>query len=165
LHLFDILDKLKQERIAMVKTKVLFLCSGNSARSQMAEAYLRHFAADYFEPYSAGLEPSEINPFTYKVMEEEGISLAGQYAKHVSLYMGKQHFGYLITVCSKADKNCPATFPGISQRMHWDFEDPAAFQGSDEEKLRKFRQVRDQIRERILSWIREQGIEPKKEQS
>jgi arsenate reductase len=95
----------------MIKTKVLFLCSGNSARSQMAEAYLRYYAADYFEPYSAGLEPSEINPFTNKVMAEEGISLEGQYAKHVSLYMGNQHFGYLITVCSKADKNCPAVFP------------------------------------------------------
>jgi len=140
----------------MNKTKVLFLCTGNSARSQMAEALLRHHARDRFEAYSAGLEPKDIHPNTEKVMQEIGIPLTGHYSKNVREYMGKLHFGYLITVCANAEEKCPTTFPGVGQRLHWAFDDPAAFEGTDEEKLSKFREVRDQIDERIRAWLAEQ---------
>ncbi len=139
----------------MSKIKVLFLCTGNSARSQMAEALLRHLAGDAFEVFSAGLDPKGINPFTTRVMEEIGIPLEGHYAKHVNEYMGKIHFGYLITVCSDAEQRCPSTFPGISHRFHWAFEDPAAFEGTEDEKLKKFREIRDQIDQRIRTWLPE----------
>lgn len=141
----------------MSKAKVLFLCTGNSARSQIAEAFLRKYGGEQFEAYSAGLEPKDINPYTNRVMEEVGVSLSGQYSKHVKNYMGKVHFGYLITVCGEAEKNCPMTFPGIGQRIHWSFEDPAAFVGTDEEKVAKFREVRDRTERRIKEWLIEQG--------
>ena len=133
--------------------KVLFLCTGNSARSQMAEALLKKYAEDKFDVYSAGLEPKGINPYTKQVMQEIGITLEGHYAKHLREYMGKLNFGYLITVCSDAEEKCPATFPGVSHRLHWSFEDPAAFVGSDEEKLQKFREVRDRIDQKIKDWL------------
>jgi len=137
----------------MSKTKVLFLCTGNSARSQMAEAFLRKYGGDEFEAYSAGLEPKAMHPYTNRVMEEVGVNLSGQYSKHVKEYMGKIHFGYLITVCDEAEKNCPTAFPGVSQRINWSFEDPTAFLGTDEEKLTKFREVRDQIERTIKEWL------------
>lgn len=137
------------------KTRVLFLCTGNTARSQMAEAFLREYADDRFEAYSAGLEPSVINPNVRRVMEEIGLDLRGQYSKDVAKYMGKKHFGYLITVCANAEKRCPSVFPGLGQRLHWPFEDPAAFEGPEEEKLEKFREVRDQIDQRIRAWLAE----------
>jgi arsenate reductase (thioredoxin) len=140
----------------MNKAKVLFLCTGNSARSQMAEAFLRKYGGDNFDAYSAGLEPKGIHPLTERVMEEIGVSLSGQYSKHVKEYMGKMHFGYLITVCDEADKNCPTVFPSVGQRILWSFEDPAAFVGSDDEKLAKFREVRDRIERRIKEWLAEQ---------
>jgi len=121
----------------------------------MAEALLRHHAGDLFETFSAGLEPKGIHPLTTKVMEEIGIPLDGHYAKHVDEYMGKSHFGYLITVCSNAEQRCPAVFPGISHRLHWAFDDPAASVGTEEEKLQKFREVRDQISQRIRIWLAE----------
>jgi arsenate reductase len=140
----------------MDKARVLFLCTHNSARSQIAEALLRHDAGDRFDVYSAGLEPSEINPLTHKVMEEIGIDMQGQYAKPLTTYMGKVHFSYLITVCSKAEERCPI-FPGMGVRLHWPFDDPAAFEGSEEQKLGEFRRVRDQIQARIQAWITEQN--------
>jgi arsenate reductase len=140
----------------MSNTRVLFLCTGNSARSQMAEAFLRKYAGDRFEAHSAGLEPKGMNPFTIKVMEETGVDMSGHTSKGVDTYLGKVLFQYLITVCDDADKNCPTTWPGVNQRLHWSFEDPATFQGSDEEKLAKFRQVRNQIDEKIKAWIAEQ---------
>ena len=140
----------------MIKAKVLFLCTGNSARSQMAEAFLRKYGGDEFEAYSAGLEPEGINPCTERVMEEVGISLSGQRSKHIEESMGKVHFGYLIIVCDEAERNCPTTFPGVGRRLHWSFEDPAAFVGSEDEILAKFREVRDQIEQRIKAWLAEQ---------
>jgi arsenate reductase len=137
----------------MIKAKVLFLCTGNSARSQMAEAFLRKYGGDEFEAYSAGLEPKGINPYTNRVMEEVGINLSGKHSKHVKEYMGKVHFGYLITLCDEAEKKCPTAFPGVGQRLHWSFEDPSAFMGSEDEKLAKFREVRNQIEQRIKSWL------------
>ena len=111
---------------------------------------------DKFEAYSAGLEPRGLNPFTIKVMAEIGMDISGQRSKGVDEYLDKILFQYLITVCDDADKNCPTTWPGISNRMHWSFEDPAAFDGSDEEGLAKFRQIRDQIEKRVKDWLVEQ---------
>ena len=141
------------------KTRVLFLCTGNSARSQMAEAFLRRYAGDYFEAFSAGLEPKGINPLTIQVMAEIGFDISNQTSKSVSEFLGKVFIQLLITVCDRAEKNCPTAWPGISQRLHWSFEDPASFEGNVEEKLAKFREVRDQISLKIHSWLQEQGIE------
>ncbi len=139
----------------MDKLKVLFLCTGNSARSQMAEGFLREIGDDAFEAFSAGLDPRGIHPLTIKVMGEEGIDLKSHRSKHLNEYMGKMHFSYVITVCGKADRNCPAVFPGSGKRIHWDFDDPSAFAGSDEEKIARFREVRDKIKERIILWLDE----------
>jgi arsenate reductase len=140
-----------------MKSRVLFLCTGNSARSQMAEAFLRKYGGEHFKVYSAGLEPKSLHPLTAQVMEEVGVPLTGQYSKDVREYMGKLHFGYLITVCANAEERCPTTFPGVGQRMHWAFDDPAAFEGTDEDKLAKFREVRDQIDRRIRDWLAEEA--------
>jgi arsenate reductase (thioredoxin) len=137
--------------------RVLFLCTGNSARSQMAEAFLRKYGSGRFEPHSAGLQPKGINPLTVKVMNEAGIDLSAQASKGIETYLGKMHFQYLITVCDDADQNCPVVWPGVSARMHWSFEDPARFEGTEEEKLAKFREVRDLIEQRIKVWIAEQN--------
>jgi arsenate reductase len=138
----------------MKKVQVLFLCTGNSARSQMAEAMLRKHGGDRFEVYSAGLEPSVINPFTVKVLNEVGIDTSAQYSKPLSTFIGKMDFDYLITVCSNADEKCPF-FPGMGKRLHWPFEDPAAMTGSDTKKNMKFREVKDQIEEKIKTWLLE----------
>jgi arsenate reductase len=138
------------------KAKVLFLCTGNTARSQMAEGLLNHYAGDRFVVFSAGLEPGAINPFTIQVMEEIGIDISQHYSKSLNLFLGKVHFGYLITVCDRADQKCPI-FPGMGIRMHWPFEDPAAFQGTEAEKLAKFRQVRDQIEQKVIDWLNDSG--------
>ncbi len=140
----------------MEKKRVLFLCTGNSARSQMAEAFLRRLGGDQFEAFSAGLEPKGINPYTLRVMAEKGYDMAGHYSKPLDDYMGKVHFSYMITVCGHADQHCPSVFPGMGQRMHWHFDDPAAATGSEEEILAIFRQVRDQIEARIQAWLAEQ---------
>ncbi len=137
--------------------RVLFLCTGNSARSQMAEAFLRKYGGDNFEAHSAGLEPKGLNPFTIQAMQEVGIDVSGQKSKGVGEYLGKTLFQYLITVCDDAEKNCPTTWPGISRREHWSFQDPAAFDGSDEQKLAKFREIRDQIETKIKSWVASQA--------
>ncbi len=141
----------------MEKPRVLFLCTGNSARSQMAEALLRKMAGNHFEVHSAGLEPTVIHPTTVKVLEEIGIDTSEQYAKPLTTYLGKTHFSYLITVCSKAEERCPF-FPGMGQRLHWPFDDPADFDGSDKERLDFFRTIRDQIQARIQQWLSEQNI-------
>ena len=134
--------------------KVLFLCTGNSCRSQMAEAWLRELGGDRFEVYSAGLEPHGVNPNTIVVMEELGIDMSGHRSKQLDEYIGKVNFDYLITVCGNADERCPY-FPGMGARMHWPFQDPAAFVGPEDEKLDFFRKVRDQIKEKIQSWLDE----------
>jgi arsenate reductase len=136
----------------MTKPRVLFLCTGNSARSQMAEAFLRKYAGERFEVYSAGLEPSVINPLTVQVMGEVGVDMSEHYAKPLTIYLGKMHFGYLITVCSRADEKCPV-FPGMGQRLHWPFDDPAAAEGSAEQRLAIFRRVRDEIEQKVKEWV------------
>lgn len=141
------------------KTRVLFLCTGNSARSQMAEAFLRRYAGEHFEVYSAGLEPKGIHPLTIRVMEEAGVDLSAQSSKNVSVFLGKVFIHTLVTVCDHAEKNCPTAWPGITRKLHWSFEDPAALAGSEEEKLAKFREVRDQIDQKIRAWLAEENIE------
>lgn len=137
---------------------VIFLCTGNTARSQMAEAFLRKYAGSHLMAYSAGLKPGAINPYTERVMREIGIDLSGQHSKSVKEYLGKMSFTYLITVCAEAEAKCPTAFPGISHRLSWPFDDPAAVGRSEEEKLQKFREVRDQIEKRIKLWLEEKGI-------
>jgi arsenate reductase len=141
----------------MNKTRVLFLCTSNSARSQMAEAFLRAYAGDRYEAYSAGLEPREIHPLTRKVMAEVGLDISRQRSKALKDYMGRVHFGYLITVCAQAEQKCPTTFPGMGQRLHWDIEDPAVFIGSEEERLNKFREVRDIVKKKVQDWVDSQA--------
>lgn len=121
----------------------------------MAEALLRKLAGDRFEVYSAGYEPQGINPLTMKVMEEIGIDLNQQRSKSVDEFLGRISFQYLITVCHKAETDCPTTFPGVMQRYFWPFEDPAACIGSEDTKLTKFRDIRDQIEKRLKLWLRE----------
>ncbi|MFN2292686.1 MAG: arsenate reductase ArsC [Anaerolineae bacterium] len=139
----------------MQKTKVLFLCTGNSARSQMAEAFLKRRAGDRFDVHSAGLEPKGINPFTLCVMEELGYDLSDQRAKDVTEYLGKHHFGYLITVCAHAEEHCPKTFLGVSERIHWPIDDPSAYVGPEAETLDRFRRARDEIARHIEAWLAE----------
>lgn len=148
----------------MGKIKVLFLCTGNSARSQMAEAILRQRAGVRFEVHSAGLEPKAIHPYTVRVMEEIGYDLSGQRAKDITEFLGQKHFGYLITVCAHAEENCPKTFLGVSQRIHWPIADPAAFVGSEAETLEAFRRARDEISGHITFWLTELGIPTRGEQ-
>jgi arsenate reductase (thioredoxin) len=147
-----------EQQPAPGKTAILFLCTGNSARSQMGEALLRKHAGDSFEVYSAGIEPKGMNPYTVRVMQEIGLDLSGQRSKSVSEYLGRVKFGYVITVCGDAEKNCPTIFLTVSNRYFWPFDDPAAAEGSDEEKLAQFRQVRDQIDQRIQAWLAEQEV-------
>ncbi len=142
----------------MDKINVLFLCTANSARSQMAEAFLRKYTGDKYEAFSAGLEPKGIHPFTIKVMQELGISLEGHRSKSFSEYMGKVRFAYLITVCAEAEKKCPKAFPGVAHRLHWPFDYPSAVPGSDEVELQKFREVQDQIKQRLKEWLSDKSI-------
>lgn len=139
------------------KKRVLFLCTGNSARSQIAEAFLRCYAGDRFEAHSAGLEPKGVNPLTIRVMQEIGCSMEGHSSKGVNIYLGKILFQYLITVCDHAEQNCPTAWPGVNQRLHWSFEDPAAYEGSEEEKLAKFREARKQIEQKVREWVAQQA--------
>ncbi len=129
------------------KPKVLFLCTGNSARSQMAEGYLRHVAGDKFEPLSAGIAPKGLNPLAVEAMKEIGIDISHHKSKDVSTLLG-QSIPYVVTVCDNAREHCPI-FPRTYKFLHWSFEDPAAAQGTKEERLAVFRRVRDQITQRV----------------
>ena len=130
-------------------TRVLVLCTGNSARSQMAEGLLRHDAGERFEVASAGTKASFVRPEAIAVMREVGIDISGHRSKNVDEFDG-QKFDYVITVCDNARENCPVFF-GAAQRLHHDFEDPAAATGSEEERLAVFRRVRDQLRTYLRS--------------
>lgn len=150
----------KEFRMTSNKTKVIFLCTGNSARSQMAEALLRQQADAEFEVYSAGTEPKGMNPYTVRVMEELGVDMSGQHSKSVREFLGHMNFQYVITVCDDAEENCPAVFLSQGQHLHWSFEDPARATGSDEDILAKFRDIRSQIDERIRAWLGELAAAP-----
>jgi arsenate reductase (thioredoxin) len=129
------------------RSRVLFLCTHNSARSQMAEGLLRQLAGDRFEVMSAGTEATHIRPLAIRAMEEIGIDISGQESKALDRYLDEP-FDYVITVCDDANEACPF-FPGAQSRLHWSFEDPSRVEGSEEERLAVFRSVRDRIRERI----------------
>lgn len=139
-----------------MKTVVLFVCTGNSARSQMAEGLLRRRAGDKYDVFSAGLEPQGINPNTVRAMNEIGIDISGHTSDKILDYIGKIVPAYLITVCSHAEKNCPHIWPGVTTRLHWPFDDPAAVNGSDERCMKEFRRVRDRIDARVVDWLAEQ---------
>jgi arsenate reductase len=137
----------------MKKRSVLILCTGNSARSQMAEGILRHIAGEKLEVESAGVEPSSVRPEAVEAMRDLGIDISKHRSKSVNEFLDRR-FDYIITVCDNAKESCPA-FPGNAERIHWSFEDPAAVEGSAEERLSAFRKVRDQIWERLKSFDRE----------
>jgi arsenate reductase len=131
--------------------RVLILCTGNSARSQMAEGLLRHDGGDAFAVESAGLEPSFVRSEAIKAMHEIGVDISGQHSKSLDKFIG-QPFEYVITVCDNANQNCPI-FPGAKHRIHWSVEDPASVGGSDEARLKAFRAARDDLRERLRTFI------------
>lgn len=134
----------------MRKARVLILCTGNSARSQMAEGLLRYDAGDRFEVFSAGVKPSGVRPEAIAVMREVGIDLSGQRSKHVSEFSGEP-FDYVLTVCDNARENCPI-FSGGAVSIHHNFADPASVSGSEDERLAIFREVRDRIREYLRTF-------------
>lgn len=135
------------------KTRVLILCTGNSARSQMAEGLLRHEGGANFEVFSAGVEPSYVRPQAIEVMREIGIDISAHRSKSVDEFTGRE-FDYVITVCDNANERCPV-FPGKATRIHWSFDDPAAFEGDEATQRSVFRRVRDEIRERLREFIAE----------
>jgi arsenate reductase len=139
-----------------VKIKVLFICIHNSARSQMAEEFLRLLSGEKFEVESAGFEATQINPLVVQAMKEEGINLTGKQTQSVfNLYNEKKFFGYVITVCNKAkESDCPI-FPGNPTRIHWELENPEDFVGTDEEKMEKVRELRDKIKKLVHKFIQE----------
>jgi arsenate reductase len=132
------------------KKRVLILCTGNSARSQMAEGLLRHHAGNRFEVFSAGIEPSHVRPEAIVAMGELGIDISGHRSKSLDEFIG-QHFDYVLTVCDNAKESCPI-FPGKAVTIHHNFEDPAALQGSEGERLAAFRRIRDEIREYLRTF-------------
>jgi arsenate reductase (thioredoxin) len=139
----------------MDKRRVLFLCTRNTARSQIAEALLKKYAGDKFEAYSAGLEPTEIHPYTYQTLNEIGVDISEHYPKPTTDLMGRMFFDYVIAVCRSTEPRCPTVYPDPRNFQRWLFDDPVEFAGSDEEKLAKFREVRDQIDQRLQLWISE----------
>jgi arsenate reductase len=138
-----------------MKQRVLILCTGNSARSQMAEGMLRHLAGDQFEVYSAGSQPTTVNPLAIQVMSERGIDLSGHRSKHLKEFLS-QPFDYVITVCDQAAEVCPI-FPGRAQHIHWSFPDPAAVTGTHEERFETFQWTRNAIEQQLKTWLAEQA--------
>ncbi len=134
--------------------RVLILCTGNSARSQMAEALLRDLAGDRFDVYSAGTRPSVVNPLAIAVMAERGLDISRNRSKHLNEFI-TQPFDYVITVCDDAAEACPA-FPGRAERIHWSFADPAKADGDEAHRLQVFRQTRDAIEDRLQRWLTDQ---------
>lgn len=139
-----------------MKTKVLFICVHNSARSQMAEAFLKEHCGDQFDAHSAGLEPGKLNPIVVEAMQEVGIDISSNQTKAVfDMFKSGKMFAYVITVCDEASaERCPI-FPGITKRLHWSFPDPSAIQGSHDEKLAGTREIRDTIKAKIEAWCEE----------
>jgi arsenate reductase (thioredoxin) len=136
-----------------MKTRVLILCTANSARSQMAEGLLQHEGGNRFEVASAGTQPSRVRPEAITVMCELGIDISGHRSKSVEEFMG-QDFDYVITVCDTAKQSCPV-FPGQTTLMHWSIADPAAAEGDEDARLAVFRRVRDELRERLRGFVAE----------
>jgi arsenate reductase len=135
----------------MIKQRVMFVCTENSSRSQMAEGFLRHLAGDHFDVFSGGAQPTQLNPTAAEVMKEIGIDISGQHSKDVGKFLG-QRFHYIIRVCDKVREKCPV-LPGAIWYLDWSFEDPASAQGTAAEKLATFRRVRDQIEEKTKEFV------------
>ena len=134
--------------------KVLFVCVHNSARSQMAEAFLKQEAGDRFEVESAGLEPGKLNPIVVEVMKEVGIDISQNKTKSVfDFYKQGKQYDYVITVCDESQSGVCPVFPGKGERFHWGFDDPSSFKGTSEENMEKTREVRDKIKYRIIEWL------------
>ncbi len=133
--------------------RVLFVCTGNSARSQMAEGFARHFGQGRVEAHSAGIEPSRLNPFAVTVMREKGIDISGQHSKAFDWDLARQ-MDVVVTVCGHANESCPV-LPAEVRRLHWPLEDPASAEGSPEAILATFRDVRDQIEVRVRELVRD----------
>ena len=129
------------------RKRVLILCTGNSARSQMAEGLLRHDGGNIFDVYSGGVEPTQVRPEAVEAMNDIGIDISSHRSKSVDEFAG-QEFDYVITVCDNANEHCPI-FPGRTRRIHWSFEDPAASEGDEDARLAVFQRVRDEIREQL----------------
>ena len=134
-----------------MKRKVLFLCTGNSCRNQMAEGWLRRLAGDQFDVVSAGTDPVGLNPYAVAAMQEVGVDISNHVSERVDLYL-EQQFDYVITVCDRAQENCPI-FPGASKMLHWSFEDPAKAKGTYQQQMIVFRTIRDQIAEQIRRFV------------
>jgi arsenate reductase len=143
----------------MKKQKVLFVCIHNSARSQMAEAWLNHFCGQRFEAESAGLSPGTLNPLAVKVMQEVGIDISHKKTQTVfDLFKASKIYSYVVTVCDETSaEKCPI-FPGVTKRLHWNFPDPSVLTGTPEEKLAKTRDIRDLIKTKIENWCQELAI-------
>ncbi len=140
----------------MTPRRVLFLCTHNSARSQMAEGFLRAWAADRFEVQSAGTEATRVHPLAIRVMDEVGIDLRAHASKTLDRFLGEP-WDYVVTVCDSANERCPV-FPGPTTRLHWSFDDPSSAGGSDAERLAAFHRVRDEIAARIRGWLAADGV-------
>jgi arsenate reductase len=145
-----------EARNLSMKKRVLILCTGNSARSQMAEGLFRHEGGDRYEVFSAGTRPSSVRPEAIAVLAEIGIDISGHRSKSVDEFVG-QSLDLVITVCDNAKEACPV-FPGRTARLHWPFEDPAHVEGTEEQRKAAFRKVRDQIRQRILTFLDDEKI-------
>jgi arsenate reductase (thioredoxin) len=152
----------------MRKQKVLFLCTQNSARSQMAEGFLRHLAGDRFEVISASIDPTDgVHPCAVEAMSEVGVDISDQYPKGLGTYLGKMGFNYLIIVCARAEEHCPKTFPGVGTRFSWIFEDPRRDEDIPyDSMLERFRLARDEIEIKIRDWLEhpEQELQKLKEE-
>jgi arsenate reductase len=135
------------------KPRVLFVCTHNAARSQMAEALLRHYAGERFEVLSAGEAPTEVHPLTRQVLTDIGLDPGGLYAKSLNDFFAKVSIAYAIIVCDRAEELCPRLYPFALQTLHWPFEDPTQAEGSTAERLRAFRTIRDQIDRRLRAWL------------
>lgn len=136
------------------KKKLLIVCAQNSCRSQMAEGFFKEMAADRFEIFSAGMEPTEVNPRAIEVMKEIGVDISDQRSKGMKEVLGKHNFAYVIFVCEKAEESCPRIYPTIGgELISWPFEDPVAHKGPAEDKMNKFREVRDNIKDKIREWL------------
>ena len=139
----------------MNRKRVLFICEHNSARSQMAEAFLKELGGDSFEVESAGLEPAPLNPLAVEVMREVGLDISGNKPQSVfDLFRQGKLYAHVITVCDEAAEKCPV-FPGLTQRLHWPFADPAGFEGTWEQKLEQTRKVREEIKGKVVQWLDE----------
>lgn len=138
------------------RPNILFLCSANSARSLMAEAFLRHYGGDRWNAHSAGLHSKGVNPLTIAVLKEKNIDTSKLNSKDSRHYLGKVSVKQAIIVCEDTNAECPKIYPFALNTLYWPFEDPAVFEGSEEMKLQKFRNIRDQIEEKVKVWIASQ---------